>query len=41
MSQLSLLRLLPPVLSPAQVRCALTAVLKRIFEYPTTFNENG
>ena len=28
-------------LSPAQVRCALTAVLRRVLEAPGTFDENG
>jgi hypothetical protein len=41
LSQLSLLHLLPASLSPAQVRCALTAVLRRIFENPSTFDEKG
>ncbi|HBF10599.1 MAG TPA: hypothetical protein DDW39_02290, partial [Thermotoga neapolitana] len=41
LSQLSLLHLLPVSLSPAQVRCALTAVLRRIFENPSTFDEKG
>ncbi|AJG41582.1 hypothetical protein ACMTAS_1111 [Thermotoga neapolitana DSM 4359] len=41
LSQLSLLHLLPPELNPAQVRCALTTVLRRIFEHPATFDENG
>lgn len=34
-------RQLPPELSPAQVRCALTAVIKKTLEAPATFNEKG
>lgn len=32
---------LPAELHPAQVRCALTAVLKKTMESPTTFNKEG
>lgn len=32
---------LPEELTPAQVRCALTAVIKRIMEGPCIFDENG
>lgn len=41
LSQLSLFHLLPASLPPAQVRCALTAVLRRIFENLSTFDEKG
>lgn len=36
-----LLRLLPSEVSPAQVRCALTAIMKRQFSQPHTFNAAG
>jgi len=32
---------LPESLKPAQVRCALTAVIKKTLEAPTTFNDKG
>lgn len=32
---------LPPQLSPAAVRCAMTAVMRRSIEAPHTFDENG
>ena len=35
------LKQLPPSLSPAQVRCALTAMLKKTLEVPNTFNAKG
>ncbi|SJZ97973.1 hypothetical protein SAMN04488128_102134 [Chitinophaga eiseniae] len=41
LAQLALERKLPAELQPAQVRCALTAVNKRIFEAPGTFDKNG
>lgn len=41
LAQLALERKLPEELQPAQVRCALTAVNKRIFEAPGTFDKNG
>lgn len=37
----ALLHLLPENLNPAQVRCALTAVMKRQLCYPCTFDDNG
>lgn len=37
--QLALHEQLPEELSPAQVRCALTAVMKNIFETPGTFDD--
>ena len=39
--QLALHEQLPKELPGAQVRCALTAVMKRIFEAPGTFDANG
>lgn len=39
--QLALEDRLPEELSPAQVRCALTAVMKNIFEMPGTFDKEG
>jgi len=38
LAQIALERKLPEDISPAQVRCALTAVNKRIFEAPGTFD---
>lgn len=32
---------LPPSLSPGQVRCAMTAVIRRMIEAPGTFDEKG
>ena len=37
----ALLHILPANLSPAQVRCALTAVIQRQFAQPRTFDPNG
>lgn len=37
----SLMKLLPKDLSPAQVRCAMTAVIQRQLSMPRTFDENG
>jgi hypothetical protein len=39
--QLALHGQLPPALAPAQVRSALTAVMKNIFEAPGTFDDQG
>jgi hypothetical protein len=39
--QLALEERLPDELSPAQVRCALTSVMKNIFETPGTFYKEG
>ena len=39
--QLALHEQLPASLPPAQVRCALTAVMKNIFDAPGTFDEKG
>ncbi|WP_295116651.1 DUF2264 domain-containing protein [uncultured Chitinophaga sp.] len=41
LSQLALEGKLPEGVSPAQVRCALTAVSKRIFNAPGTFDDKG
>ncbi len=41
LSQAALLNNLPETLSPAQVRCALTAVIRRQMENPANFDENG
>ncbi|MBX5438720.1 MAG: DUF2264 domain-containing protein [Thermoflavifilum sp.] len=41
LADLALQHLLPESLKPAQVRCALTAVMKRQFEAPGTFDTQG
>ncbi|HSU57463.1 MAG TPA: DUF2264 domain-containing protein, partial [Candidatus Dormibacteraeota bacterium] len=41
LGQMALLHQLPETISPAQVRCALTAVIRRMAEAPGTFDENG
>ena len=41
LSDAALLHLLPQDLSPAAVRCALTAVIKRQLSQPRTFDSNG
>ena len=41
LSQMALRRDLPPALAPAQVRCALTAVMRRMLAAPGTFDEQG
>ena len=41
LGQVALMNELPEELHPAQVRSALTAVVKRIIEAPKTFDENG
>jgi hypothetical protein len=41
LAQLALRHDLPKGISPAQVRCALSAVIKRMIEMPGTFDENG
>jgi hypothetical protein len=41
LSQIALWKKLPESLKPAQVRCALTAVIKRMIKAPGTFDENG
>ena len=39
LGQVALGHLLPAEVAPAQVRCALTAVMKRMMEAPGTFDE--
>lgn len=41
LAQIALRRQLPDKISPGQVRCALTAVIRRMIEAPGTFDENG
>ncbi len=41
LSQMVLKQNLPAAVSPGQVRCALTAVIKKLLEAPGTFDENG
>ncbi len=41
LADLSLRHELPPELNPAQVRCALTAVTRRMIEAPDTFDAQG
>lgn len=41
LAQASLTKKLPSKVKPAQVRCAMTAVMKRLFEAPNTYDENG
>ncbi|HKI69487.1 MAG TPA: DUF2264 domain-containing protein [Verrucomicrobiae bacterium] len=41
LAQISLMRNLPQTVRPAQVRCALTAVMRRMLEAPGTFDANG
>ncbi|ETT44435.1 hypothetical protein C162_24625 [Paenibacillus sp. FSL R7-269] len=41
LSQAALQHFLEDSLPPAQVRCALTAVISRIMQYPGTLDENG
>ncbi|GHO84946.1 DUF2264 domain-containing protein [Dictyobacter formicarum] len=41
LAQIALRQELDPTLQPAQVRCALTAVIKRVLEMPGTFDEQG
>ncbi len=41
LAQMALRHELPGNLKPAQVRCALTAVIRRMMETPGTFDENG
>ena len=41
LSQAALQHFLPEEVSPAQVRCALTAVIERVMEAPTLFDEKG
>lgn len=41
LGQMALLHSLPENVSPAQVRCALTAVIERQMDYPGTFDRQG
>lgn len=41
LAQMALLETLPDGVSPAQVRCALTAIIRRMIEAPQTFDQNG
>ncbi|NOV02025.1 DUF2264 domain-containing protein [Paenibacillus planticolens] len=41
LAQTALRRELPTGVAPAQVRCAMTAVIKRLIEAPATFDEAG
>ncbi|WP_260706707.1 DUF2264 domain-containing protein [Edaphobacter flagellatus] len=41
LSDISLRQMLPEGVAPEQVRCALTAVMKRMIERPGTFDSNG
>jgi hypothetical protein len=41
LSQIALMKSLPAGVTPMQVRCALTAVMKKIFESPGNFDGNG
>lgn len=41
LSQAALQHFLPEEVSPAQVRCALTAVIQRVMEAPSLFDEKG
>ncbi len=41
LSQIALMKILPAGVTPMQVRCALTSVMKRIFESPGNFDSNG
>lgn len=41
LSQIAWERQLPEIVKPAQVRCALTAVIRKLIEAPGTFDANG
>jgi len=41
LGQMALRRELPAAVSPCQVRCAMTAVIRRMIEAPGTFDEHG
>ena len=41
LGQMTLRRDLPPEVAPGQVRCALTAVIRKMIQAPGTFDENG
>ena len=41
LGQMSLRKNLPPAIAPAQVRCGMTAVIRRLIEAPGTFDAKG
>ncbi len=41
LGQISLQQKLPAIINPAQVRCALTAVMRRMMEAPGTFDQKN
>jgi hypothetical protein len=41
LAQIALQKSLPPEILPSQVRCALTAMMRRLFDAPSTFDEAG
>lgn len=41
LAHIALRQELPPAIVPAQVRCALSAVMRRVIEMPGTFDEQG
>ena len=41
LADMALRKKLPQSLKPAQVRCALTAIIKKTLEAPSTFNKDG
>ena len=41
LGQAALMHILPELVKPAQVRCALTAVIRRQMSFPANFDKNG
>jgi hypothetical protein len=41
LAQFALRKDLPPAIAPGQVRCGMTAVIRRLIEAPGTFDKNG
>jgi hypothetical protein len=41
LAQIALREELPAIIAPAQVRCALTAAMRRVMEMPGTFDDQG
>ena len=41
LAQMAYLHMLEPAITPAQVRCALTAVIEKVCSFPDVFDENG
>jgi hypothetical protein len=41
LSQMALMKKMPEIVKPAQIRCALTALMKRQMSVPGTFDDNG